>query len=214
MIAPLRQVRRRRPSPAWHEGFLRMLPAIRQHAHCAFRHLGEEAREECVAEAIANSMVAYVRLFEHGREALAYPTVLARYAVAQIHAGRRVGSRLNTKEVLAEVAQKRHGFVVKRLDRFDKDAGEWIEATVEDTRTPVPDQAAFRCDFPEWLATLPSRTRHIAKILALGHSTRTVARRYQVSDARISQMRAELRDSWLEFHGETDRTETASGAAA
>jgi hypothetical protein len=177
-----------------------MLPRIRQYAHVAFRHLREEAREEAIAETIANSLVAYVRLFEQGRIDLAYPTVLARFAVAQIQDGRRVGNRLNTKEVLAERAQERHGFVVERLDRFDKYSGEWIEATIEDTHTPVPDQAAFRCDFPAWLATQSPRNRKIAEALAVGHSTSEVARRFNISPGRVSQLRRELHDSWSEFH--------------
>ena len=200
MIALRKPVRRRESVPAWHAGFLSMLPRIRQYAHVAFRHLREEAREEAIAETIANSLVAYVRLFEQGKVDLAYPTVLARYAVAQIHGGRKVGNRLNTRELLAEAAQKRHRFVVERLDRFDKYSGEWIEATIEDTHTPVPDQAAFRCDFPAWLATRSPRNRKIAEALAVGHTTSEVARQFKLSTGRISQVRGELRASWLKFH--------------
>ena len=40
--------------PAWHAGFLEMLPAIRRQARLAFRHLDPEAREEAVEEAVAN----------------------------------------------------------------------------------------------------------------------------------------------------------------
>ena len=148
MIAPRKPARRKESAPAWHNGFLAMLPRIRQSAHAAFRHLDEEAQEEAVAETIANALVAYVRLYEQRKPHLAYPTVLVRYAVAQIRGGRRVGNHLNSNDVLAEVAQKRHGLVVERLyPSFDEDAGEWIEATIEDTQTPVPDKAAFRCDF-------------------------------------------------------------------
>ena len=42
-------------TPEWHEVFLRLLPAIRQHARIAFRHLGPEAREEAVEEAVCNA---------------------------------------------------------------------------------------------------------------------------------------------------------------
>ena len=31
--------------PAWHKGFLEMLPAIRRQTRLAFRHLNPEARE-------------------------------------------------------------------------------------------------------------------------------------------------------------------------
>ena len=68
----------------WHAGFLAMLPAIQFNARIAFRHLKPEAREEAVAECLANALVAYTRLYALGKVELAYPTVLARYAVAQV----------------------------------------------------------------------------------------------------------------------------------
>jgi DNA-directed RNA polymerase sigma subunit (sigma70/sigma32) len=135
---------------------------------------------------------------------VAYPTVLARYAVAQIQDGRRVGSRLNVRDVLSPYAQKHKGIHVERLDHFDREEDQWIEAVVEDSRTPVPDQVAFRCDFPAWLETLPRRNRRIAKALSLGHTTSEVAKRFQVSAGRISQLRREMQQSWRDFHGEAN----------
>ncbi|MBL7134927.1 MAG: hypothetical protein ISS78_12570, partial [Phycisphaerae bacterium] len=102
-------------------------------------------------EVLVNAMVAYKRLWELGKVQFAYPSVLARYGVAQYKAGRRVGNRWRKNDVLARSAQRRHGFLVERLDKQDKDTGRWKEAVVEDHRTPVPDQAAFRIDFPAWL---------------------------------------------------------------
>ena len=121
-----------------------MLPVIRNYADSAFRHLDPEGREDAVHEVVANVVVAFARLVELGKSHLAYPTVLARYGVAQLREGRRVGNRLRISEVLSEYAQRKKGFAVDRLDRFDKESGEWIEAIVEDARTPVPDQVAFR----------------------------------------------------------------------
>ena len=40
----------------WHERFLSMLPAIRQHAEIRFRGIGCELRQELVQEAIARSL--------------------------------------------------------------------------------------------------------------------------------------------------------------
>jgi DNA-directed RNA polymerase specialized sigma24 family protein len=185
-----------------------MVPAIRRHARNAFRNLHGEALDEAIAETVANAMVAYRRLHERGKADSAYPTVLARYAVAQIRSGRRVGTPQNTRDVMTLEARKRGGFTVGTLHRFDGDAGEWLEATIEDTSTPVPDQAAFRCDFPEWLRSLSRRNRRIAEALSLGHSTSEVARRFHVSSGRVSQLRRELNASWLEFHGEGDEEET------
>lgn len=67
MIAHNKQIRRRPTPPAWHAGFLTMLPTIGTHARIAFRHLDPEAREEALQEVIANACRAYVRLVELGK---------------------------------------------------------------------------------------------------------------------------------------------------
>lgn len=198
-----RFLRPRSSAAAWHAGFLAMLPAIRTHAQIAFRHLDPEARQEAVQEVICSATAAYFRLWQLGKVDLAYPSVLARFGVAQTRTFRKVGGRLNVRDVSSGHCQCRKGVVVERLDKFHAKRGEWLEAVVEDPRTPVPDQAAFRCDFPAWLATLRRRNRRIAKALSIGHTTSEVAKRFKVSPGRISQLRKELRDSWQDFHGET-----------
>lgn len=100
-------------------------------------------------------------------------------------------------------AQRKKGFFVKRLDRFEKESGEWREIIVEDTRTPVPDQVAFRIDFPAWLNSQTKRNRRIVEALAIGDTTGEVARRFTVSSGRISQLRRQFHESWREFHGDT-----------
>jgi len=188
--------------PDWHAAFLAMLPVIERVARRAFRRLRAEAREEFVQEAIANALVAFVRLVELGKQDLAYPTVLAHYAVRQVFEGRRVGARLNVRNVLSPYARRKKNLRVERLDRYDAEEQEWLEAVVEDDRTPVADQAAFRVDYPAWLASLSARHRRIAAALALGHTTGAVARRFRVSPARVSQLRGEFHRSWRRFHGE------------
>ncbi len=148
MIAPARPAPRKRPLPAWHRPFLAMLPKIRSCAGRAFSGMDPESREDAVEEVVANAAVAFARLVELNKADLAYPTVLARYGVAQFRGGRRVGNRLRIGEVLSPCAQRAKGFFVERLDRFDQVTGQWKEAIVEDHRTPVPDQVAFRIDFP------------------------------------------------------------------
>ena len=194
--------RPRRMASPWHERFLAMLPAIQAQAKFAFRRLDPEAREDAIQETIANALVAFVRLVQREKLDIAYPTALTRFAVAQIHDGRRVGNRLNVRDVLSPYAQQEKSIRVERLDRFDEKDNEWVEAVVEDHRTPVPDQVVFRCDFPIWLESLPRRNRRIALALAIGHTTGQVAKRFRVSPGRISQLRREMQRSWQEFQGE------------
>ena len=117
--------------------------------------------------------------------------------------GRRVGSGESTRDVLSRRAQRKKQFQVERLDRFDDHENGWREAVVEDPRTPVFDQVCFRIDFPAWLARLSSRDRRIAESLALGNSTKTVARRFRLSAGRVSQLRREFYRSWREFTDES-----------
>ena len=203
MIAPARKSARKKAVPAWHAGFIKLLPRIKRYAEAAFRKLPAETREDLVQEAVANAMVAYVRLVERGKTEVAFASVLARYAIAQIREGRRVGNSLNVRDVCSFYAQKKKSIVLESLDRFDRDEGAWIEAIVEDHHTPVVEQAAFRLDFPRWLARFPRRDRQIAELLAAGHGTGEVARRFHVTDGRISQKRREYMHSWQGFHGES-----------
>ena len=203
MIVSARPVRRQASVPDWHHQFLAMLPGIRKYAKRAFQYLDFEAREDAVHEVIANAVVAFARLVQLGKADLAYPTVLARYGVAQFRGGRRVGNRRRIGEVLSDYAQRKKDFLVERLDRFDKESGGWLEAIVEDSRTPVPDQVAFRVDFPDWLKSQTQRNRRIAEALAVGSTTGEVARRFKVSSGRISQLRQQFHQSWQEFQGDT-----------
>jgi len=201
MIALVQDAARRRSLTAIHAAFLAMLPKIRQYAAAAFAHCGPEARQEAVQEVLANCWAAYVRLVARGKGDLAYPTVLARFGVAQYRDGRRVGNRRRAKDVLSEYAQQQRRFVVERLDCFDRQAEVWKEALVADHRTPPPDQAAFRCDFPAWLGRLPRRQRRIAASLALGNTTGEVAQQFHLSAGRVSQLRRELAENWQRFVG-------------
>jgi hypothetical protein len=180
-----------------------MMPAIRQHARIAFRHLGPEAREEAVEEVVCNACAAVAHLAELDKLDLAYASVLARYGVAQVRDGRKIGGHLNCKDISSRYCQRLKGVVVERLDHFDEEENAWAEAVVEDTRTAsVSEIVAFRCDFTDWLANLSRRDRRIAESLAIGNRTSDVAKRFMVSAGRVSQLRRELAESWRTFVGE------------
>jgi hypothetical protein len=55
---------------------------------------------------IASSFAAYARLVELGKEELAFPYPLARFAIGQVRAGRQLGNPLRIKEVLSGYAQR------------------------------------------------------------------------------------------------------------
>lgn len=184
------------------DSFLAMLPTIRRRAEQAFRTRDAEARDDAVAEIVAAAFLGYARLAARGKVDVAYPTVLFRYALRHFYGGRRVASRFNTEDVLSVAAQRRRGFVVERFDRQQNHESRKLEAVAGRKSSSTADQAAFRCDFPEWLERQTRRNQRLAVALALGHSTAVVARCFAISSGRVSQLRRELRTSWLAFQSE------------
>jgi hypothetical protein len=158
---------RRSNPPAWHRAFLVMLTTIRHYAQMAFGNLRDDNQNDAVQEVIANACVAFVRLTHQDRSERAFPTVLVRYAIAQVRERRRVGSSLNARDVLSPHAKRRKNLIVERLDKQDLEDDTWIEAIVEDSYTPVLEQVWFRIDLPERLARLSQREREIAELLAM-----------------------------------------------
>lgn len=191
------------PPVNWQRGFLALLPDIHTYLRFAFRRLPGERRQEAVQEALANALVAYRRLAELGKTDVAYATPLARYAVKQVCSGRQVAGALNAYETLSAYAQRKQGFVVKRIFQPDATQGTWKELLVEDRRATPAELAASRLDFAAWWRRLPRRKRRIAAALAAGASTSEAARAFSLTAGRISQLRRELQVSWQKFHGES-----------
>ena len=115
---------------------------------------------------MANSLVAYTRLYQLGKASLAYPTVLARYAVAQVKDHRLVGGHLNIKDVSSPYCQRRKGIVMERLDKFDNEENAWEEVIIEDRHCGPFDVVRTKLDIRAWLRSLSIRQRRIAKFLA------------------------------------------------
>jgi hypothetical protein len=193
------------PQPALHAAFCaRVLPAVERHARFAFRHLKcPVAQEDAIQETIGLSWKWFLSLTERGKDAAAFPSALAAYAARAVKSGRRVCGQERAKDTLSPTAQQRHGFVTGKLPDFSTLNGNPLqEALIDNTVSPVPDQAAFRLDFPAWLCSLSHRNRDIAEAMALGHGTKHLSRRFGLSEGRVSQLRGQFCDSWKRFHNE------------
>jgi hypothetical protein len=195
--------------PDWHATFVKMLPAIARYAKIAFRHLRPEAREEAIQAVICNACVAIARLAELGKLDLAYATPLARFGVAQVKDGRMTGGHLNCQDISSPYCQRLKGITVARLDKYDAEEECWQEILLPDQTCTPAELAASRLDFPAWLDTLKPRDRRIAMKLATSETTSNTARKFGVSQGRVSQLRRELAASWRQFTGETDGTAAA-----
>jgi hypothetical protein len=196
--------------PAWHAGFMALLPDIRNHIRFAFRRMQPDRREEAIQAALANALVAYIRLHELGKTDVAYASPLANYAVRQVCDGRQVGCPLNSYEVLSPYAQRKQGFTVSRLQRPDETEHTWKEIMVEDPSCTPAELAASRLEFDAWFHRLPRHKRRIASTLAAGETTCGAARKFRVTPGRVSQLRRELAENWDEFHGEEHHVAVAA----
>ena len=98
----------RRPTAAvCRETLMTLLPAIQEQPRFAFRKEGPDRRQELTAEVVANCWAAFVRLVQRGLLEVVYPTPLAQYAIKQVRDGRRVGAKLNVRDVSSEYCQAR-----------------------------------------------------------------------------------------------------------
>ena len=185
----------------WHKDFLAMLPKIQEQARYRFRHLKGDHQDEAIHEVICNCCVAYAKLVEQGRADTATWSSLARYAIAQVRVGRRVGTSLNIKDVTSQHCQLRKQVDVRSLHRWNSQKEEWTEMTVEDRHSTPADLASFRIDFREFLRSLSRRNRRIVLHLCRGETTQGVARRFRLSMARVSQLRRQFCEAWREFQG-------------
>jgi peptide subunit release factor 1 (eRF1) len=188
--------------------FLDMLPRIRSQARLAFRRLRPEHKDELVQEVVVNAYSAFVRLIHRGKADVAFATPLANYAIRQVIAGRRIADKSSLRDVMSPQAHSANGIVVKRLDVFDEEQCQWRQVLVEDRSATPAEIAAARIDVAAWLRSLSPRNRRIAKTLATSETTTDVARRFNLSRPRVSQLRKELKASWEKLH---ERGSTARG---
>ena len=196
------------------ERFSTLLPNILRVSRYRLRHQPRRDREELAAEALASAFVMYVSLVRRGRQNLAYPTPLATYGCRRALDGRRCGSGTGVRDVTSRSCRQRKGVRVDTLDCYDQAQDEWREVLVEDRHAGPAEIACCRIDFDAWLSELPRRERKIAERLSLGETTKETARRFRVSSGRISQIRNELRLTWLQFQGEPIVTTQTVGTTA
>jgi hypothetical protein len=202
---PSRQSKAQPGKPSCHDQFQAIWPRIEQHARIYFRKVGcPHKKADCIAETVALAWKWFVRLAERGKDATRFPSVLATYAARAVRSGRRVCGQQKAKDAMNDQTQQRHGFSVGKLPDFSTESTNPLaEALADNTQTPPPDAAAFRIDFPSWLAGYSKRDRAIIKEMAQGERTKKLAARYRLSQGRISQMRRECQEAWEAFHDGT-----------
>jgi hypothetical protein len=200
-----------------HVRFLALVPQIETHAQICFRGIRcPVTREDRVQECIALGWKWFLRLAEQGKDVFAFPMAFAALVARTVRCGRRLCGQERARDVLSPLAQQRHAFRVGSLPTSTCSSHVQLYATPngqalldafeerlrDDARSPVPDQAAFRIDFPAWLRTLTGRERRLARAMAQGERTTDLSKQFELSPGRISQLRRAFRDAWERFHGE------------
>jgi hypothetical protein len=188
---------------ALHAGFLTIWPRIELHGRIYFRHVRcPHQKDDAIAEMVALSWYWYVGLAQRGKDATRFPRALATFAARAVRAGRRVCGQEPARDVLSPTAQRRHHFAVERLPDFSPLAGGPLaEALVDNTQTPPPEQAAFRCDFPVWLQSRCERDRRLVELLMTGERTSDVSTKFGLTQGRVSQLRRDFHEDWERFCG-------------
>lgn len=200
-----------------HVAFLRIMPTVETHARVRSHHIScPGKRDDFVAEAVSLAYKWFTRARLQGKDLSDRPAALATLAVRAVRSGRRLAGQERARDVMSPVAQARNGFKVEGLSSTtaaphqmlygDPHGQEAVDAYEErlhsNTQTPVIDQVVFRCDFKDWMGTLPARSREVAGELMAGEHTQDVAGKVKLSQGRVSQMRRELYESWLRHVGE------------
>jgi len=196
-------------SSDWQQGFLKLLPAVQQHAKIRFRRLTADRREDAIQETIAAACLNFQLAAAQGKLNAVHPTTLADFAVRHTRTGRHVGSGQDAaRDVLSATCQRRHHVKVVSYDRdrlpasLRDGADGWKAIAVEDRKVNIPALAAFRLDFAGWLETLTHRDCEIICALSGGDGTKAVAEQFGLSEGRVSQLRRKFEQLWRIFQGE------------
>jgi hypothetical protein len=180
--------------------FVEILPRIEAHGRFYFRWKNPSSQEECIAEMVALTWKWFLRLFRRGKDPTAFVSALATFAARAVNSGRRLCGHEKAKDVLSSLAQRQYDFTVVKLpDQSPCSTNPLAEALHDNTQTPPDEQAAFRIDFPQWLASLGDHKRCVAEELMVGERTLDVAQRHGLTPSRISQIRREFREGWELF---------------
>ena len=131
--------------------FLEICERIETHARIYFRNVKcWVQKSDFVAETIALAWKWFRRRCPAGQGCPGIrfdPRLLCRPPSAVAAA---LPSKSNTKDILSEVAQQRHGLLISKLPDFSTLSDNPLsDALIDNTRSPVPEQVQFRLDLPD-----------------------------------------------------------------
>jgi hypothetical protein len=197
-----------------HARFLSLLPRIELHGRIYFRHVRcPHQKADAIQEMCALAWKWFLRLHQRGRDPAHFVKGFVSLLARAVNSGRRLCGMAKAKDVLNPATQRRHGFTVERLPSCTQASHDRLYAEVhgqelhdafeerlrDNAVTPVPEQVCFRIDFPAWLRTLSGRERRLIRAMARNERTLDLSKEFEVSPARISQLRREFLEGWERF---------------
>jgi hypothetical protein len=203
----------RRQVAELHAQFLVILPRVELHGRIHFRALAPDKKDEVIQEMRALAWKWFLGLRRRNKNPADFMKTFTTFLARAVNSGRRLVGLEKAKDVMNAFTQRRHGFEVEQLPVSPRTSHEQLysmpngqdlhdafeERLRDNTTTPVPDQVQFRVDWPAWLGTLTGRERRIIKAMARNESTKDISREFELSPARISQLRREFHDQWQQF---------------
>jgi hypothetical protein len=226
-LAPAAVSARSPPLDVLHTLFLTiLLPRLRSHGAVFFRAIKDpDRKEELHSEMVALGWLWFLRLAGRGIDATQFSAALARYAAKAVADGRLLAGQEPAKDVLSPRARRRRGFRVEPLHtlprrphhplfslvRGQQERDAYEERLTDNTVTPPPDAAAFRIDFPRFLANLSERDRDLALYLSLGHRAKQAATRFGMSPGRVTQLRQQWCQQWRRAQGDVGHGSESNG---
>lgn len=197
--------------------FLALLPKIESYGQFIFRYLKcPHKKADAIQEMLALAWKWFVRLARRGKDVADFMTTFSSFLARAVKSGRRLVGMEKAKDVMNPQAQQLRGFKVQSLPISTRASYDKLHAAVrgqqlhdafeeqlrDNSQTPVPEQVAFRIDFPAWLSSLTPRERQIIRAMALNERTSDLSRKFDLSPGRISQLRREFHTDWQRYCGD------------
>jgi hypothetical protein len=199
-----------------HAKYLSILPRIELHGRIYFRHLDPHRKDDAIQEMCSLAWKWFLRLDEQGKDPADFLMSFTTFLARSVNSGRRLVGMAKSKDVMNPITQRHHGFKVESLPCFTRTSFDHLysspkgqelydyfeERLWDNAITPILDQVQFRIDFPAWLQTLTGRERRMIRGMVRNERTLDLSRQFDLSPARISQLRREFQIDWKRFIGE------------
>ena len=183
--------------------FLKMLPLITMIAKKAFWDYDRDKREDATQSVIVGAFQMFKSLVKRGLMDKAFATPLAWYAIKKHRSGRPGGVKSNSEDVLSERCQILGRADVRGILSYRTRSRYLVEILIYDDRSPDPAlDVQCNLDFESWRNTLDKRDRKMLDTFLAGKTTREIAKKFKISEGRVSQMRRELVNSYRKFVGD------------